>query len=61
MTAIGRTASLDAWWFFQLCVGVLLELARCCVAHNALNGGVIRIVRVCVVFLPVGSSTIFNE
>ena len=36
--AIGRTARLDAWPFLLLCVGVSLELARCCLANNALNG-----------------------
>ena len=41
MAALARTASLDAWWFFLLCVGVHLELARCRFATNTLNGAVL--------------------
>ena len=38
MAALGRTAGLDTWPFFLLGVGVSLELARYCLANNALNG-----------------------
>ena len=41
MAALGRTASLDAWRFFLVCIGALLDVARCCFSNNALNDGAI--------------------